>query len=260
LDTQNLLVEIRDNVALLTINRPKALNSLHSSVLSELHDAFAALSQNNAVKVVILTGSGDKAFVAGADISEMIDFTAQQALAFSRQGQHLVNFIGQMGKPVIAAVNGFALGGGLEMALACDFIFASENAKLGLPEVTLGIMPGFGGTQKIGRLLGRNRANELIFTGKILTASEAKEWGIVNAVFPAGELIDKAFETARTIAGNGRIGISYAKEAVKSGLDMGEADGMNYESVLFSSLFATEDQKEGMRAFVEKRKPVFSGA
>jgi len=255
----NLLIEKSVGVATLTINRPKALNSLNSSVLDELLDAFTALGRDGEVKVIVLTGSGEKAFVAGADIAEMADLSAQKAKEFSRKGQRLVNLIGQLAKPVIAAVNGFALGGGLEMALACDFAYASENAKVGLPEVTLGILPGFGGTQKLGRLIGRSRANELIFTGRMLTAAEAKEWGIVNAVFPLSELLDKAMETAGKIACNGLLGVAYAKDAVRSGLDMGEADGMNYESLSFASLFATADQREGMRAFIEKRKPLFSG-
>lgn len=260
MEYQNLLIENKDGVALLTINRPTAMNSLDSSVLGDLLDAFTALGQDDAVKVIVLTGSGEKAFVAGADIAEMADMTVQQAQEFSRKGQRLVNLIGQLAKPVIAAVNGFALGGGLEMTLACDFAYASEKAKLGFPEVSLGIMPGFGGTQKLGRIIGRSRANELIFTGKILTAADAREWGIVNAVFPAGELLGKVMETAGKIAGNGLLGVAYAKDAVRSGLDMGEADGMNYESLLFGALFATADQKEGMRAFMDKRKPVFTGA
>lgn len=255
----NLLVEMRDDVALLTINRPKALNALHSSVLLELQEAFAVLSQNDAVKAVVLTGSGEKAFVAGADIAEMTEFSAQQALAFARTGQKLINFIGQMAKPVIAAVNGFALGGGMELALACDFIYASETARMGLPEVTLGIMPGFGGTQKFARLIGRSRANELVFTGKILTAAEARQWGIVNAVFPAGELVENALETAGKIARNGLLGVAHAKHVIRRGLDMGEENGMELEAVLFATLFATADQKEGMRAFLEKRKAHFSG-
>ena len=259
MENQNLLIEKNDGVALLTINRPTVLNSLNSSVLGDLIEAFTSLGKDAAVKVIVLTGSGEKAFVAGADIAEMADLTVQEAQEFSRLGQHLVNLIGQLAKPVIAAVNGFALGGGLEMALACDFAYASENAKLGFPEVTLGIIPGFGGTQKLGRLLGRSRANELIFTGKVITAAEAREWGIVNAVFPAAELIGKAMETARKIAGNGLLGVAYAKDAVRSGIDMGEADGMNYESLLFAALFASADQKEGMQAFMNKRKPVFSG-
>lgn len=260
MEFQNLLIEIRDGVALVTVNRPKVLNTLHSALLDELLGSFAALSHDDEVKVIVLTGSGEKAFVAGADIAEMTDFNVQEALSFSRRGQQLVNLIGRMAKPVIAAVNGFALGGGMELALACDFIYASENAKLGLPEVTLGIMPGFGGTQKLGRLLGRNRANELIFTGRLLTAAEAREWGIVNAVFPAAELVARTIEAAGKIAGNGLLGVAHAKDAVRSGLDMAEADGMDHEAVLFAALFASSDQKEGMRAFAEKRKPAFSGS
>jgi len=257
---KNLMIAIADGVALLTINRPATLNSLDNAVLDDLLAAFLALEQDGAVKVVVLTGSGEKAFVAGADIAEMAGYSVLQALSFARKGQHLVNVIGQMAKPVIAAVNGFALGGGLELALACDFAYASEKAKLGLPEVTLGIMPGFGGTQKLGRLLGRSRANELIFTGKLLTAAEAREWGVVNAVFPAEELIAKTMEAARKIAGNGLLGVAHAKDAVRSGLDMVEADGMKYESLQFAALFASSDQKEGMNAFIEKRKPVFTKA
>lgn len=256
---KNIFIEIADNVALLTINRPAVLNSLDSSVLDDLLEAFVALAQDPAVKVVVLTGSGEKAFVAGADIAQIADYNVMQALGFARKGQHLVSVIGRMAKPVIAAVNGFALGGGLEMALACDFAYASEKAKLGLPEVTLGVMPGFGGTQKLARLIGRSRCNELIFTGKVLTAAEAKEWGIVNAVYPAAELIAKTMETARKIADNGLLGVAHAKDAVRSGLDMSEGDGMNFESLQFAALFDTADQKEGVNAFLEKRKPVFSG-
>jgi len=260
MEYQNLLIENQDGVALVTINRPAAMNSLNSAVLTDLLDAFAALGEDDAVKVVVLTGSGEKAFIAGADIAEMSEMTVQQAQEFSRKGQQLVGRIGQLSKPVIAAVNGFALGGGLEMTLACDFAYASEKAKLGFPEVTLGIMPGFGGTQKLARILGRSRANELIFTGKILTGVEAGAWGIVNAVIPPAELLGTVMATARKIAGNGMLGVAASKEAVRSGLDMCEADGMNYESLLFGSLFATADQKEGMRAFLDKRKPVFTGA
>lgn len=259
MEDKNLLIEEKNGVALLTINRPEALNSLNSSLLDELLDAFTTLGRDSDVKAIVLTGSGEKAFVAGADIAEMAEMNVQQAKEFSRKGQRLVNLIGQISKPVIAAVNGFALGGGLEMALACDFAYASENAKVGLPEVTLGILPGFGGTQKLGRLIGRSRANELVFTGKMLYAAEAREWGIVNAVFPISELVAKALETAEKIAGNGLLGVAHAKDAIRSGLDMSEADGLNYESLHFGAIFASADQKEGMRAFLEKRKPVFTG-
>ena len=259
MEDKNLLIENKDGVALLTINRPKALNSLNSALLDDLLAAFTDLGRDSEVKAIVLTGSGEKAFVAGADIAEMAEMTVQQAKEFSRKGQRLVNLIGQLSKPVIAAVNGFALGGGLEMALACDFAYASENAKVGLPEVTLGILPGFGGTQKLGRLIGRSRANELVFTGKMLNAVEAREWGIVNAVFPLAELVAKALETAARIAGNGLLGVAHAKDAIRSGLDMSETDGLNYESLHFGALFASADQKEGMRAFLEKRKPAFTG-
>lgn len=257
---ENLLIEKKDGVAVLTVNRPKAMNSLNDGVLDELLHAFEVFDLDREVRAVVVTGAGEKAFVAGADISAMCGYDVGQALAFARKGQQLMALIGRLGKPVIAAVNGFALGGGLELALACDFAYASENAKLGLPEVTLGIMPGFGGTQNLARLIGRSRANELIFAGKVLGAAEAKEWGIVNAVYPAADLMERALETAAKIASNGRLGVARAKEAVKSGLDMSVNEGMGYEAVHFASLFATRDQKEGMTAFVEKRKPSFIGA
>ena len=256
---ENLLIENNEGVALLTINRPAVLNSLDASVLDELQAAFEVLAQDALVRVIVLTGAGEKAFVAGADIAAMSELSVPQAHAFARKGDKLVNFIGRLPKPVIAAVNGFALGGGLELAMACDFIYASEKAKLGLPEVTLGVMPGFGGTQKLGRLVGRSLANEMIFSAKLLNATEAQACGLVNAVFPAGELLEKTLETAKKIAGHGLLGVASAKESVRIGLDMSEADGMDHEALLFAALFASADQREGMRAFLEKRKPAFSG-
>lgn len=255
----HLLLDIAEGVALLTVNRPKALNALNSEVLDELRSAVEALNLDDAVKVVVVTGSGEKAFVAGADIAEMAEIDSMQALAFARKGQELISLIGKMNKPVIAAVNGFALGGGLELALACDFIYASDTARLGLPEVTLGIIPGFGGTQKLPRLIGRNKAKEMIFTGKMLTAAEAREWGMVNAVFPAGDLLEKTMEVGKKIAQNGTLGLSHAKKAINTGLDMGEEEGIRYESALFATLFSSADQKEGMQAFLARRKPVFQG-
>ena len=260
MENRNLLWENNDGVVLVTVNRPAVLNSLDDSVLDDLIKLFGALGEDAAVKVVVLTGAGAKAFVAGADIAAMAQITVQQALEFARKGQRLVNLIGKLSQPVIAAVNGFALGGGLELALACDFIYASENAKLGLPEVTLGVIPGFGGTQKLGRRIGTSRASEMIFTGRVLSAAEARDWGIVNVVVPAGELLEKAMETATRIAGNGLLGVAHAKKSIRSGLDMAEKDGMDYEALLFASLFATEDQKEGMAAFLGKRKAAFTGA
>ncbi|MBE9570886.1 MAG: enoyl-CoA hydratase/isomerase family protein [Proteobacteria bacterium] len=257
---KNLFVENHDGVAQLTINRPKALNALNTDLLDELQVTFEELDLNENVKAVIITGSGEKAFVAGADIAEMTDMDSMKALAFARRGQRLVGFIGRMTKPIIAAVNGFALGGGLELALACDFIYTSEKAKFGFPEVTLGIMPGFGGTQKLARIIGRNRANEMIFTGKVIRAEQAEKWGIVNTILPAGDLIDGAIKTAQIVASNSLLGVAHAKDAIKNGLEMSEEDGMRYESALFATLYSSNDQQEGMRAFLEKRKARFTGS
>jgi enoyl-CoA hydratase len=212
-----------------------------------------------AVSVVVITGAGDRAFVAGGDIKEMADMTPRAARSFARKGQKMVSFIEKMQKPVIAAVNGVALGGGLELALACDFIVASENARLGLPEVTLGVIPGFGGTQNLPRLVGPNRARELIFSGRILSAQQAREWGIVNDVFPAGELSTRVMQIAQAIARNGMLAVAAAKESIVNGLHMSKEDGLLYESSLFATLFTTQDQKEGMQAFLAKRKAEFKG-
>ncbi|HEY6874141.1 MAG TPA: enoyl-CoA hydratase-related protein [Geobacteraceae bacterium] len=259
MEFKNLLIETADGVATLTINSPRTLNALNSQVLGELECALFELNRDGAVKAVILTGAGDKAFVAGADIKEMAAMTALEGHRFGLKGQRVMMLIEKMTKPVIAAVNGYALGGGLELALACDFIYASERAKVGFPEVTLGIMPGFGGTQNLARLIGPNRANELIFTGKMIDAEKALAWGIVNEVFAPEELLAKARETAAAIAGVGTLGVACAKDAIANGLNMGKEDGFRYEASLFGVLFATDDQKEGMGAFVEKRKAAFKG-
>ncbi len=258
MEFKNLLIENTDGIVVLTVNRPQALNALTSEVLTELGCALYQLEYDPTVKVIIITGAGEKAFVAGADIKEMAEMSAYEGHQFGRKGQHVMMAMEKMKKPVIAAVNGFALGGGLELALGCDFIYASSKAKLGFPEVTLGIMPGFGGTQNLARLIGPNRANELIFTGKIITADKALAWGIVNEVFAPEELLDKAKETARAIAGVGLIGVTYAKDAIANGLNMTKEDGFRYEASLFGVLFATADQKEGMGAFVDKRKTNFT--
>jgi enoyl-CoA hydratase len=259
MEFKNLLVEITDGVALLTINSPRTLNALNSEVLGELECALYELNLGAAVKAVVLTGAGEKAFVAGADIKEMSAMNSMEGHRFGLKGQRVMLLIEKMTKPVIAAVNGYALGGGLELALACDFIYASTRAKVGFPEVTLGIMPGFGGTQNLPRLIGPNRANELIFTGRIIDAAKAAAWGIVNEVFPPEELLAKAKEAAALIAGMGTLGVAYAKDAIANGLNMTKEDGFRYEASLFGVLFATEDQKEGMGAFVEKRKAEFKG-
>jgi enoyl-CoA hydratase len=254
-----LNVETADGIATVTIDRPQALNALNSDVVRELECALFELELDEAVKVVIITGAGEKSFVAGGDVKEMEPMDSMEGYAFARRGQRVVLFIQNMKKVVIAAVNGYALGGGLELAVACDFIYASENAKLGLTEVTLGIMPGFGGTQNLPRLIGPNRANELILTGKVIDAQKAREWGIVNEVFPADELLAKTRETAAAIAKNGLVAVTHAKDAAANGLDMTKEDGLRYEASMFSVLFATEDQSEGMGAFVAKRKPSYKG-
>jgi len=254
-----VLIEEFDNVSWMKINRPDSLNALNSEVVESLEEALRGLEQDAAVKVVVITGAGEKAFVAGGDIKEMEAMAPLAARAFSRKGQQLIEYIGNMHKPVIAAVNGYALGGGLELALACDFIYASEKAKLGLPEVTLGVIPGFGGTQNLARLIGPNKAKELIFSGKTMSAQQAKEWGIVNEVFPADELQAKVMQIAQLIARNGMLAVANAKDAIVNGLNMSKEDGMRYESSLFATLFSTEDQKEGMQAFIAKRKAEFKG-
>ncbi len=259
MEYKHILIDVSDNIGWIKINRPEILNALNSEVIASLTQALLDFEQDIAVKVVVITGAGEKAFVAGGDIQEMAGMAPMAARAFGRSGQQLIESIEKMTKPVIAAVNGYALGGGLELALACDFIYASEKARFGLPEVTLGVIPGFGGTQNLSRLIGPNKARELIFSGRQLTASQAREWGIVNEVFPAGELIPKVKEIALAITNNGMVAVAGAKDAIVNGLDMPKPDGLRYENSLFATLFSTEDQKEGMQAFISKRKPQFKG-
>ncbi len=259
MELKNILIEITDGIGVVKINRPQALNALNSEVVTELELALREVEQNADVRVVVITGAGEKAFVAGGDIKEMSGMDAAAARAFSQRGHRLIAFMEQMKKPIIAAVNGYALGGGLELALACDFIYASEKAKLGLPEVTLGVIPGFGGTQNLPRLIGPGRAKELIFSGKQLTGPQAHEWGIVNEVVPAEELMPRVFEIAKKIAANGPLAVAAAKEAIVNGLDMTKENGLRFEGAVFGLLFDSEDQKEGMGAFVEKRPATFKG-
>lgn len=259
MEYSNLLIETTAGVATLTINSPRTMNALNSEILGELECALYELNLEESVHAVIITGAGEKAFVAGADIKEMSGMSSHEGHQFGLKGQRVMMLIEKMTKPVIAAVNGYALGGGLELALACDFIYASQKAKFGFPEVTLGIMPGFGGTQNLARLIGVNKANELIFTGKMISADKAAAWGIVNELFPPEELLIKAREAAAAIAAVGRLGVAYAKDAIANGLNMVKEDGFRYEASLFGVLFSTADQKEGMGAFVEKRKAEFKG-
>ena len=254
----HLLVEDHDGVAVLTVNRPESLNALDVAVLGELEEALRALEADARARAVVLTGAGEKAFVAGADIAAMAKMSVAEAHAFSRAGQRVMSAIQRLRKPVVAAVNGFALGGGLELALACDFVYAAETAKFGAREVALGLIPGFGGTQHLARVVGPNRARELVFTAKIFSAQQAKEWGVVNELFPAGGVVAGAIETARQIAANSPRAVAAAKDAIASGLDMAREDGLRFEAALFGALFGGADPTEGLSAFLEKRKPTFN--
>ena len=255
----SLLLEIADGIAVVTINRPAALNALNREVLDELAAAFAELKQNSDVACVILTGSGSKAFVAGADIAEMQALDAVSAEHFAKLGHALLNTIENFPKPVIAAVNGFALGGGCELAMACDIRIAAENARFGQPEVNLGVIPGFGGTLRLARLVGKGRAKELIFTGDMIDAQEAYRIGLANKVATAEELLAKARKMATKIASKGPVAVRFAKESVDNGLEMDLDRAGRFEAGLFGLCFATTDQKEGMQAFLEKRPAKFTG-
>jgi enoyl-CoA hydratase len=244
-------------VAVVTIDRPKALNALNPAVLTQLGQCVSEANLDDDVRGIIITGAGHKAFVAGADIAAMSDMTPRQGLEFASLGLGVLQSIEDVPKPVIAAVNGFALGGGTELALACDLIYASPNAKMGQPEVKLGIIPGFGGTQRLARLLGRNRAKELIFTGDIIDAATAKEYGLVQEVVPAQELLDYCKAVIGRIAGVGPVAVAQSKVAINKGMDLALDAGIAMEKLAFSSLFGTAEQREGMTAFLAKRKPEF---
>jgi len=254
-----VIIERDGEVGILTINRPKALNALNREVLVDLRKAIEELRDDDTVKVIIITGAGEKSFVAGADIGTMQPFGVQEARDWARLGQSVLTEIENLEKPVIAAVNGFALGGGCELALACDIRIASDQAKLGQPEVGLGILPGYGGTQRLPRLVGKGTAKRLIFTGEMIGAEEAREIGLVDMVVGADELMEAALKMARTIASKGQVAVRLAKIAINRGCDMDLASGIAYEAEVFAECFATEDQKEGMKAFLEKRKPRFTG-
>jgi len=254
----NLEISSKKGICTVTINRPESLNALNDELITELTSFFVKAAEDNEIKTIVLTGAGSKSFVAGADISDMAKADPQKAIGFARKGQKLVRAIETLPKPVIAAVNGFALGGGLEIALACDFIYASENAKFGFPEVTLGIIPGFGGTQNLPRLIGQNKSREIIYTGKMIDAEKALNWGIINKISAQKDLMKDVLETAETILKNGLTAVGFAKECMDRGVNMGKEDSFMYESSLFSTLFSTKDQKEGMSAFLEKRKAEFT--
>ncbi len=252
---ENIILGNEGKIATVTINRPESLNALNYKTIRELSDAFGKLNDDREIRVIILTGSGEKSFVAGADIKEFSDFGTEAAEELARNGQNLLfNRIENLNKPVIAAVNGFALGGGLELAMACHIRYASDNAKLGLPEVTLGLIPGYGGTQRLPQLVGKGIANELIFSAKMITAERAKEIGLVNEVFSSSELLEKTKELATLISRNSPMGISKAIAAVNLA---GTSNGFETEIKSFGELFEMDDKKEGVAAFLEKRKPAF---
>ena len=254
---ENILVNQKENLAVITINRPTKLNALNKNTIEELHIAFEALELESSVKVIIITGSGEKAFVAGADISEFANFTIEQGTELARKGQEtLFDFVQNLSTPVIAAVNGFALGGGLELAMAAHFRVASSNAKMGLPEVSLGVIPGYGGTQRLPQLVGKGKAMEMIMSASMISAEEAKECGLVNYVVEQAELIPLCEKLASKIMRNSSVAIAAAIKAINANYTNG-VDGYSVEIEQFGLSFGTDEFKEGTTAFLEKRKPNF---
>jgi enoyl-CoA hydratase len=254
-----VLVDVRDGVARVTVSRPDKLNALNGRVMDELAAAFGSIAEDPEVRGVVLTGAGEKAFVAGADIAELAQQTPVAAQQHSLRGQAVFGRIETLGKPVIAAINGFALGGGCELALACHVRVAAEGARLGTPEVKLGLMCGYGGTQRLARLVGRGRALELLLTGEMVDAAEALRIGLVNRVVPREKLLEECETLLRKILANGPVSLRFTLDAVHRGLEMPTAEGQAFEATLFGLICATEDMKEGTRAFLEKRSPKFQG-
>ncbi|MBO6574265.1 MAG: enoyl-CoA hydratase/isomerase family protein [Rhodothermales bacterium] len=258
MDFETLLLEIEDGIAVVTINRPDKLNALNAQVLDDLDACFTALATNDAVRAVVLTGAGEKAFVAGADITQFTRLDAQTATGFALRGQEVFGKIENLGKPVIAAINGFALGGGCEIAIACHMRVASSNARLGQPEVGLGLMCGYGGTQRLPRIVGLGHAMELLTTGAHITAERAHEIGLVNKLVEPGQALAAAREMAAVIARQAPIGVKLSLEAALAA-DQRLSDGLQMEAELFGRTFDTEDLTEGVSAFLERRKPTFQG-
>lgn len=256
---QNILTAEKGGIQLITINRPKQLNALNKGTIAELHEALKAADANRAIRVIILTGSGDKSFVAGADIKEFADFSIAQGGELAQKGQEtLFSFIENLSTPVIAAINGFALGGGLELAMASHIRIASDNARMGLPEVSLGVIPGYGGTQRLAQLVGRGKANEMVFTAGMIKAADALQWGLVNYVVEQGALLAKAEEIAGKIMNNSSTAIASAIRSINANYEAG-VNGYEVEIEEFGKCFGTDDFKEGTTAFLEKRKPNFKG-
>ena len=255
----NIKFQIEEHIATITFNRPEVLNALNEASLKEFSHAVDKVTGDEDIRVLILTGAGDKSFVAGADIKEFLKFNALKAKMFSEMGHSIVNKLQDLPIPVIGAVNGFALGGGCEVAIACDFIYASENAMFGLPEINLGIIPGFGGTQRLPRLVGKNRAKEMIFTGKMISAAEAHAMGLVNKVCAQDQLMDEVLNVAKLIVSKGKISLRAAKQAINAGMDVDLNTGCRIEIDAFAICLASSDAKEGTQAFLEKRAADFKG-
>jgi enoyl-CoA hydratase len=256
---EHILLDRDGEIGVVTINRPKVLNALRTDVLRELASCFKELAIDDSVKVVVITGAGDKAFVAGADISEMAVLDPKKAKDFSEFGNAVFLGIEKFPKPVIAALNGYALGGGCELLMSCDIVIASDKAKIGQPEVKIGIPPGFGGTQRMPRILGKTKAKELIFTGDFVTAEEALRIGLVNKVVPHEKLMEEAKAMAKIIASRAQAAVTMAKQLINEGVNVDIETGIALESKGFAVCFATNDQKEGMKAFMEKREAKFTG-
>jgi enoyl-CoA hydratase len=260
MEFKNLLFAVEDGVATITFNRPKALNAMNTETMKELMDAATLCKNDDAIKVLILTGSGEKAFVAGADISEMQNLRPKEALAFMELGNETLRLIETLPKPSIAAVNGFALGGGTEISMACDMRFASETARFGQPEILIGLIPGWGGTQRLSRLIGMGRAKELIMCGEQVDAKRAFDIGLVNRVFPLDQLLPETNKFARKLVGMPGFALKMAKHSINYGYDLALDNGIRLEMECCAQCFSTDDQKEGMKAFIEKRKPVYTGS
>jgi enoyl-CoA hydratase/carnithine racemase len=259
MDFDNLLLERDGAVAVITVNRPQVLNALNFSTIDDLRRAALALKQDAGVRAIVITGAGEKSFVAGADINELAVQSPAQGKELAQRGQHVFDLLENLGKPVIAAINGYALGGGCELALACTLRVAAESARIGQPEITLGIIPGYGGTQRLARLVGKGVALELLLTGKHITAAEALQIGLVNRVVPAANLLSDAKALAAELAGKAPIAVQYIIEAVNRGLEVSFDKGQFLEATLFGLVASTDDMREGTKAFLDKRKPDFKG-
>jgi enoyl-CoA hydratase len=257
---ENIIFQIDGGIATISFNRPKALNALNVALLEEFSQALDEIAADENIRVLVLTGAGDKSFVAGADITELATYNSLGAKNFSRNSHNIVAKLQELPIAVIAAVNGFALGGGTEIAIACDFIYASENAKFGQPEINLGLIPGLGGTQRLPRLIGMNMAKELVFTGKMISAAEAEKIGLANKVVPADQLMEEVMKTAREIASKGKVSLRAAKQAINFGMNADLATGIHIEVEAFGLCYDSSDAKEGTSAFLEKRKAEFKGS